>query len=397
MNKLFTVVIFNKKFFALSETFIYRQVRLLSDSYNILLVGHERANAFNFPLYNIPFVKVLQKPLGVERWMYSLLKTLFKCKFLYTLQTRNILSKIFDGKNTIVHAHYGWNGIDLLPLCRKYNVPLVVSFHGNDASGWLNKRNYKNKLPELFNYASHIILCSHHMIQKLQLENYLKKVSVIPYGINLEEYKPYSVTKDSTFIKILHVGRLTPKKGVMDLIKVFSKLRAKHEKIILQIIGDGAERKECEKLVKDLNMQNDVLFYGGQPQMKVKEFMNGCDVFVLNSQTDQNGDMEGLPNVILEAMAFEKAVVSTRHAGIPTAINDGVDGFLVDEYDNTSLENALQRLIISDGLRIVLGKAARIRIMNDFSEKKISVSLGDVFQNVILEIPFQDRSTDRGD
>jgi len=235
------------------------------------------------------------------------------------------------------------------------------------------------------------------MIQKLQLENYLKKVSVIPYGINLEEYKPYFVTKDSTFIKILHVGRLTPKKGVMDLIKVFSKLRAKHEKIILQIIGDGAERKECEKLVNDLKMQNDVLFYGGQPQMKVKEFMNGCDVFVLNSQTDQNGDMEGLPNVILEAMAFEKAVVSTRHAGIPTAINDGVDGLLVDEYDNTSLENALQRLIISDGLRIVLGKAARIRIMNDFSEKKISVSLEEVFQKVILEIPFQDRSTDRGD
>ncbi len=126
-------------------------------------------------------------------------------------------------------------------------------------------------------------------------------------------------------------------------MKVFSDLSTRMPDIRLNVIGDGPELGAIQQLAQDTRA---VKFYGSQPHEEVKKFMLDADIFVLNSRVGDSGDMEGLPVSLLEAMSMGKAVVSTRHAGIPEAVTDGVNGLLVNEKDNASLSAAIEKLII---------------------------------------------------
>jgi glycosyltransferase involved in cell wall biosynthesis len=177
-----------------------------------------------------------------------------------------------------------------------------------------------------------------------------------------------------------------PKKGVPDVITVFAALKTKYPDLQLHILGDGQERKHCEVLVSKNNLGGSVFFYGAQPQPIVKDLMRACDIFVLNSRTDDSGDMEGLPNTILEAMSLEKAVVATYHAGIPQAIRSGINGLLVPERDNAQLTIAFEKLITDAPLRELLGKNARQTILQDFTIEKMQERLCDVLSAVDMPI-----------
>jgi colanic acid/amylovoran biosynthesis glycosyltransferase len=107
--------------------------------------------------------------------------------------------------------------------------------------------------------------------------------------------------------------------------------------------------------------------------------MKDADIYVLNSRTDDKGDMEGLPNSILEAMSMEKPVISTYHAGIPQAIQDGVNGLLVKERDNEGLAAALEKLIQDRDMRRRLGVEARKTIVANFSANSMETKIQSVF------------------
>lgn len=376
------ILIFNKAFFALSETFIYRQVKTLGEEFEVELLGFELKNTEHFDLNSFRFYRISRHFGLVESAIRKLLR-IVGVRVRYPRKMRHFLSQYFKRyPNCIVHAHYGWNALYLLPFLKTRNIPLVVSFHGNDASGALRNSEYSKQLPELFDYASHIIVCSGHMIGTLGLRNYSNKVSVVPYGVDVDEFKPQPLESRKDSLVILHSGRLTPKKGVPDLIRVFSRLRARHPNLSLVILGTGVEEESCKALVAELNITESVTFLGAQPQAVVKHFMNSCDIFVLNSRTDLDGDMEGLPNSILEAMAFEKPIVSTRHAGIPTALVDQESGILVNEYDCDGLLDALENLVIDEGRRKSLAKEARIRVVKNFSFQKMKRSLRSIFSAI---------------
>jgi glycosyltransferase involved in cell wall biosynthesis len=210
----------------------------------------------------------------------------------------------------------------------------------------------------------------------------MNKVHVIPYGVDTEEFQRGIVPNGGRrHLSILHAGRIVPKKGVPDLITVFSDLRRKHDQLQLHILGDGRERKHCEELVSQYELSEAVVFHGAQGQSVVKDLMRACDIFVLNSRTDDSGDMEGLPNTILEAMSMEKPVVSTFHAGIPQAINSGKNGLLVAEKNNKELAMALERLIVDPALRESLGKNARQTVLQNFRLENMQDRLYNVISS----------------
>lgn len=183
-------------------------------------------------------------------------------------------------------------------------------------------------------------------------------------------------------IRILHSGRLASKKGVPDLIQVFSKIAHTYENVTLHILGEGQDELACRDLVNTLALEQRVIFYGAQPQSEVLRLMNECSIFVLNSRISDDGDMEGLPNSILEAMSMEMAVVSTYHAGIPSAIENGISGLLVPERDNEALHHALKKLLDDRLLLQDLSRNARKRVLEEFNIENMVEKINAVYRSV---------------
>lgn len=378
------ILIFCHRAFPLSATFIYRQVQIAGTQHRIHLVTLDALNDKYFPLP------------GVNRWIvrpyYGLLDRLLfywqKRRSTRPLKFSNFaVTKImqFAQRNEIevLHIHYGTWAVHLLPVLKKLKIPFIVSFHGYDASSALQNDNYKLQLPELFDLAERLVIVSDHMRLTLNLSSWSDKIHLIPYGIDENIFSRTNAIRAAGEIKILHSGRLTPKKGVPDLIRVFFQLQQEYTDISLHVLGDGEEMEDCLALVNKFQLTSSVIFYGSKPISQVIELMDRCDIFVLNSRVADNGDMEGLPNSILEAMCMEMAVVSTNHAGIPMAIKDMQSGLLVPERDNNALLLALKTLIDDPSLRLKLGVEARRIVSKEFTIQRMGSNLLLLYENLM--------------
>jgi colanic acid/amylovoran biosynthesis glycosyltransferase len=381
------LLVYNEKFFSLSETFIYNYTVSAAKEYNIHLLSGERINRDIFPI-----------PSGVTDHLIDEYKNIadkIRTNFHRTHKGYSgkfslyhdsfIQSVIRNTPINLIHAHYGPNGISILPYAQQQNVPLIVNFHGYDASRSTMNNEYMDNLKHLFDYASAIIIVSPHMAENLRLDSYADKVHIIPYGIDADYFQPESdIEKDS--IELLHFGRLVEKKGVPDLVRVFGEIEKKYKNILLHVVGDGNKMRECKQVVEELQIApQKVLFHGAQPHSVIKNLLERTDIFVLNSRTADDGNMEGLPNSILEAMSMEKAVVSTSHAGIPLAIKDGRNGLLVPEKDNSALFTAIEKLINDSELRNRLGKRARQTVLEKFTVRSMQSKVNEVYRAVLSE------------
>lgn len=247
-----------------------------------------------------------------------------------------------------LHARFGTAGVELLPIARKAKIPLIVSFHGFDATKMVKQsKRYRQKLKSLFRHARAVTVVSNHMKQRLiRLGCPEHKLTLIRSGINLQKF-PYLPPAQwgEQEIRLLSVGRLTEKKGMDILIKAFHKLHRKYPQARLTIVGDGEERSRLKSLVKKRQLQSCVAFTGALPHHKVREYMEKCHLFVIACRTAKDGNQEGIPNVLMEAMATGRPVVSTYHAGIPELIEHEKSGFLVPEGSVTKLANMLDYVL----------------------------------------------------
>ena len=377
-NRREKVLIYNTSFFDVSQTFIYNQVESVREDYEVHLLGKKFLNPHNYDMSAFKKIEISQSYGFLNRVSNKLMNL-----NIFDLESCYRLIKLLKGNRyKAIHAHFGTNAVDILPFARMFKVPLIVSFHGADASRMLDKEHYVAKLPALFEYAGAITISSRHMTDNLKLDKWEEKVSLIPYGVNPNYFNVNSGKKETDKIKILHAGRIVGKKGVPDLIKVFNEITQEHNNIELHLAGDGEQLPQCRELVGKLGLDSKVIFYGNVPHEKIKELMNEADIFVLNSRVDENGDMEGTPNTILEAMCIGKAVVSTRHAGIPYVIEHDKNGLLANEKSNDDLKENLQKLINNPGLREVLGEQARETILESYTIEVMKDKIKAVFKQV---------------
>jgi glycosyltransferase involved in cell wall biosynthesis len=271
----------------------------------------------------------------------------------------------------------------IYPLARMFKIPLVITFHGMDASPQLTvKPEYKRRLGKMLDYAGAIIIVSPHMKDTLRLNEHLHKTHIIPCGVNPDEFDRVEHSQQNDSITILHSGRLVSKKGVPDLIRVFAILSHRYSNIRLNVIGDGPELDLCRLAAEDARAGS-IHFLGARPHEEVKRCMAEADIFVLNSREGDNGDMEGVPVSLLEAMSMKLAVVSTFHAGIPYAITNEVDGILVEEKNNIALSAALVKVISNEPLRMQLGEAARRTVVNKFTLTETVRKISDVYKTAL--------------
>lgn len=371
---------FNHAFFYISETFIYKQVKAMPNDIDIELLGFDFVNEEIFQLPNKKYG--IKKAVNIfDRMLMVISRRICGIRYVFSVFTRIAVKKIFQQtKFDLVHAHFGFNALLIYPLARLFKIPLVITFHGVDASPQLTtNREYRNGLRKMLDYASAIIIVSPHMKNTLNLNGHLHKTHVIPCGVDPGEFVWGERSQPKETITLLHSGRLVSKKGVPDLIRVFAILSHRYTNIRLNVIGDGPELALCKRAAEDARAGS-IQFLGARPHEEVRKYMAEADIFVLNSREGDNGDMEGVPVSLLEAMSMKLAIVSTFHAGIPHAITNETDGILVEEKSNIALSAALVRIIKDEPLRGRLGESARRTVVNKFTLADTIQKISDVYK-----------------
>lgn len=277
-----------------------------------------------------------------------------------------------DNKIEVVLGNYGMPASHMVPICKDLGIPLLVIFHGHDATDKSLLKEYKNKYVKLFEYATYTIAVSEEMKKRLIAAGAIpEKIRLIPYGVDVSKFKPSeNNTNTNTF---LAVGRFTEKKGPLYTIRAFNKaLQQFPEAKLVMVGGKTGMYNECEKLVKELNIEDSVEFTGVLNSEQVAERMANCLAFVQHSITASNGDMEGTPLGILEASASALPVVSTLHGGIKEAIIHGKTGYLVEEKDEITMAEYMIKLLDNPSQAKEMGINGRNHIIeNHYQEKQI--------------------------
>ncbi len=301
----------------------------------------------------------------------------------------------FINKNDIrlCHFHFGSDCGVFYPFTKHLPVPAVVSYYGYDTSSFpkmLSGYGAKYLQNRVFKHVNLSLAMSPDMQTDLEKAGCpAGKIKVHYYGIETEKFFMQRQYNTQNKINILIIASLVPQKGHEFLLKAIQLLKNENScHFELRIVGGGELENHLKNLVKKLHLQDVVIFpgvvrYGSQSMM---DELKNADIFVHPSVTAPNGDKEGIPGTIVEAMAAGLPVVSTFHAGIPFIIEPGKSGELVKEYDYHGLKNALSNLIASKDLREKYGKAGQEFVMQNLNHKRKIIQLENTYDNLINNI-----------
>ena len=280
-----------------------------------------------------------------------------------------------------VLAQYGQTGAAMLPVCRALEIPLIVHFHGQDASRYQVLEAHKRAYREMFEYAARTIAVSKVMYRKLlDLGCPEDKLVLNTYGPSDLFFDIEPKLESSHFIGI---GRFTDKKAPYCTILAFSRILERFPDARLTIGGDGELYYTCSNLVKYLKIEHAVSLPGKITPSKFRELLTEAAAFVQHSVIAGDGDSEGTPVAILEASAAGLPVISTKHAGIPDVILDGETGFLVDEHDVEGMSDAMMTILADHAMAKRLGQAGKERIRNNFSMTRYINKLADEISGIV--------------
>jgi glycosyltransferase involved in cell wall biosynthesis len=204
----------------------------------------------------------------------------------------------------------------------------------------------------------------------------LAKIRVIRCGVPIERFPFQSRAGRASGegLRIVSVGRLVDYKGFDVLIRACAILRREGMRLRCVIVGEGPERERIERLAADPDLDGAVQLQGARPQHEVIDLLSKADLFALACLPGRDGLQDGIPIVLMEAMALGVPVVSTRLSGIPELVKDGSTGLLVPPNDPVGLAAAIKRLHEDRALAARLGLQARDLIEKEYDLAR-SVSL----------------------
>jgi len=280
----------------------------------------------------------------------------------------------------VVHAQFGRGGALALPIARALNLPLVVTFHGGDATKETHYRRglvptiYQRRLAALQREAVAFVCVSDYVRARLLERGFPpEKLRVIRIGVEPGEQAQSPSPGKPPYL--LFVGRFVEKKGAVHVIEAMRLLRHEGRNLRLVLIGDGPLRRDLEEKARELGTAT---FKGWLGNAEVRRAMAGALAAVVPSVTAGSGDSEGLPTVAVEAMAEGVPVIGSREPGIAEAVEDGRTGLLVPASDPRALAHAIKRLLDDPALRRTMGAAARERARRSFDARVQSRQLEEL-------------------
>lgn len=341
---------FCETFSRLSETFIYDLITELerhgTDNHVVTL---DRVNADTRPFPRVQLLP-MQARLHPERlWRQAFVELgLGRTNELIWPAARRGLAKVVGQlKPDIIHAHFGPSGVLIAPVAHRLKVPLVVTFHGFDATRFAKSEYWRAEYQKLWPATAAVVGVSEHICSRLhELGAPASKLRRIGNGVDLSKftYSDPSSRFDGKNVRCLFVGRLVEKKAPIVLAKAFQvacKRVPPALHLTLDIVGDGPLMSELRQFVIKEELSDVVRIHGSLTHADVMALFARAHLYVQHSVTASDGDQEGQPVSLIEAAAFGLPIVSTRHSGIPGIVEEGVTGFLVEECDFASMGKAI--------------------------------------------------------
>lgn len=278
----------------------------------------------------------------------------------------------------LIHAHWVLpNGLPAALAARIADVPLIISLHGSDVFMAEQNPAFALLAAALLRAADGVTACSGDLAGRAaRLGARPAALTVVPYGVDAGAFRPdpqaaadvraeLGLPRDAPLV--LAIGRLVYKKGLSYLIDAFPAVLARHPRAVLVIAGYGDLRGELERQAHALGLNGSVRFPGQLARDRAARYIAAADVYAVPSIRDQRGNVDGLPNTLLEGMGAARPIVASRVAGIPDVIADGCHGLLVPERDPAALAAAVSRLLDDRELAQRLGAAARERIVRQLT------------------------------
>ncbi|WP_415890388.1 glycosyltransferase [Neptuniibacter sp. SY11_33] len=388
------ITFFVEGFPVLSETFVLNQVASMVESgFDVKIIA------------NVPMKSGLKHPWvskhdlisktetvfgGVSKLskIYSVIIAMILDIFLFNWRRLGWLRKVsvkdymlarsFENISGPVICHFGPVGARLARL--KYlkvvrDVKILTVFHGYDISVKKELEKEKNNYETLFAVGDLMLPISKYWAKRLMTMGCAEnKIHVHHMGVDVRDFNFKYRSEISNTISLICVCRFVEKKGIFVLLNALAKLPNKYQ---LTLVGDGPLKNEIVNLVDKLGIRGRVNLTGPLASGDVSKKLLLADAFVLPSVTAANGDMEGIPVVLMEAMASGLLTFSTNHSGISELISNKKTGFLVEEYNPNELSESLRYAFekLDYEHRKVIVKKAREKIENDFNLLKLNGDL----------------------
>jgi len=299
-------------------------------------------------------------------------------KFLAVLPKSLYLARRFR-RDGVRHIHSHWATLPTtcaLLISRLEDIPFTFSAHAWDIFVDGNELLLREKIAA----AGRVFTCTRYNKERLARFGPAEKIEVMYHGIDTARYE---FSGERVAPVVLAGGSLTPQKGLDDLIRALGLLARSGVEFQARIFGEGPERRALGALIASEGLGAAVTLVGTRPHAGVIDLMREAAVFVMPSKYAARGYIDGLPNVIAEAMACGAAVVATRFSGIPELVEHEENGLLVEPGDVEGMRDAVARLLADGDLRSRLRHRARERVVDMFDIRRNVVPLADYFERVL--------------
>ena len=318
---------------------IYRQISALK-RFRPVVIAQKLEEAERFPFAPVFVVGKPATHFLRRFWFRTVRDAPWQISHREVAQIKRVLE---ENDAQLLHIYFGHIAVHLLPLILHWPKPAVVSFHGADVLVDLNRPHYRAATREMLAAARLVLVRSRSLARAVAALGCSEaKIRLHRTGIPLADiaFRRRTWPNDGAW-KLLQAGRLIEKKGWQTSLRAFAAFQQKYPASTFVIAGKGPMEQELQTLARELGVAERVRFAGFLSQVQLREEFFQSHIFLHPSELGRDGNQEGVPNAMLEAMASGLPVFATRHGGIPEAIEDGVSGVLVDERDHAALVEAL--------------------------------------------------------
>jgi glycosyltransferase involved in cell wall biosynthesis len=356
---------------------IYRQITAL-ERVRPIVIAQKRANADRFPFPRLYLVRKSRAHFLRRLWY----RQLSDAPWHVSRGEVSELIRVLDQTEAqLLHIYFGHIAVHLLPLIRAWRRPSLVSFHGADVGVDLKKPAYRTATQKMLSAVRRVLVRSESLRRALiEIGCAPDKIELQRTGIPLSEFpfRERSAPGNGEW-RLLQASRLIEKKGLKTTLRAFASFRAGFPNAKLVIAGEGPQANELAELAGELKIANAVHFAGFVSQARLRELFYSSHLFLHPSETAADGNQEGVPNSMLEAMASGLPVFATRHGGIPEAVEDFVSGFLVSERDHNSLGAALIDFAKTEAQFSTMGRAAAESVARQFDQSVQTRRLEEIY------------------
>ena len=360
---------------------IYRQITGLKRCAPVV-VAQKRENAERYPFEPVHILPKRRTHFLRRFWFRQLRDKPWQ---ISDAERSELLSVLGETRAQLLHIYFGQIAVHLLPLIRAWKNPSIVSFHGADVMVDMNKSAYREATLQMLDAVKLVLVRSESLRRAIvDLGCEPEKVEIQRTGIPLQEFafRDRAVPKNGEW-RFVQAGRLIEKKGLPVTLRAFEVFVRQYPNATLTIAGEGPLLGELETLARELKIAERVSFTGFVSQERLREIYYRSHIFLHPSQTGRDGNQEGIPNSMLEAMATGLPVFATEHGGIPEAIESGVSGVLVRERDEFALVETLLDVVRDPGFLSRIAQSGTEAVRKNFDLATQAQRLEEIYLRTI--------------